>query len=408
VQQFELEVLRASRPRLPGVIARPGRSDAAADSSVVEAAVCMAGKLDNLEKAFKPETLEAARRHWRNGLGLGELILTAARRNAGYQGLSLRNSDLKQVLKAAFQADIRAGAWGPSTYDLGGIVTAVANKFLRVAFEAVDSAWRMITAVRSVNDFKTITSYSLTGDLQYKKLPPGGEIQHGTLGSVSYTNQADTYATILGIDRRDLINDDLGALTRIGVRMGRGGALAINDVFWAEFLNNSSFFTAGNNNVITGGGSALSLAGLEDADEKFRLQTDPDGKPLGIMPKLLVVPTALRITALNLMNSILVQSGSTAAGGIPDKNPFAGAFEVVSSPYMQNSAYTGFSATAWYLLASPADLPTIETVFLNGQEMPTVESSDADINMLGIAFRGYHDFGCNLQEFRAGVRAAGA
>ena len=30
--------------------------------------------------------------------------------------------------------------------------------------------------------------------------------------------------------------------------------------------------------------------------------------------------------------------------------------------------------------------------FLNGQEAPTVETSDADFNMLGIRMRGYHDF----------------
>lgn len=35
--------------------------------------------------------------------------------------------------------------------------------------------------------------------------------------------------------------------------------------------------------------------------------------------------------------------------------------------------------------------------FLNGQESPTIETAEADVNVLGIQLRGYHDFGCSLQ-----------
>jgi hypothetical protein len=46
-------------------------------------------------------------------------------------------------------------------------------------------------------------------------------------------------------------------------------------------------------------------------------------------------------------------------------------------------------------------------VFLNGQESPTVESADAAFNTLGVEMRGYHDFGCNKQEYRGGVKSKG-
>jgi phage major head subunit gpT-like protein len=216
---------------------------------------------------------------------------------------------------------------------------------------------------------------------------------------------------MLGIARTDLINDDLGALSGAARRLGRGAGLKLNDVFWRVFLNNATFFAAGNNNVLTGvtagpTNSALGLEGLQNADRVFRLQTDPDGQPLGVMAKKLVVPTSLRITALNLMNATNIQSGNTVSQ--PDANVFAGQFDVVSSPYMQNAAYTGNSATAWYLLADPADLPVIEVCFLNGVESPTVETADADFHTLGISMRGFHDFGTSLMEYRGGVRAAGA
>lgn len=405
VTQFELEALRASRPIAPGIAIRRERTD---DPRVIEAAVCMAAKVPDIERHYAPDILEAATARWPHGLTLNELLLTAAKRH-GYQGVSVRASNIRSLLEAAFARDIQAGRWGPSTYDLSNLLSNVATKLLRLQFDAVDSAWSQIAARRAVSDFKTIYSYSLTGDLEYEQVAPSGEIRHGQVAAREYQNRADTYGKVIGISRTDLINDDLGALANVGRRLGRGAALKINDVFWRTFLNNSTFFSAANNNVITGASSALSLEGLRLADSKFRLQTDPDGKPLGVMPRILLVPTSLRITALQLMNSLGIQSGNTASPmGVPDRNPFAGAFDVVSSPYMQNASYTGYSETAWYLLADPNDLPVIEICFLDGQETPTIETVEPDANMLGLCLRAYHDFGVALQEFRGGVRAAGA
>jgi hypothetical protein len=69
--------------------------------------------------------------------------------------------------------------------------------------------------VRNVSDFKTVTSYRLIGTDQYEQVAPGGELKHGTLGKEIYTNKADTYGLMLSVDRRDIINDDLGAITTV-------------------------------------------------------------------------------------------------------------------------------------------------------------------------------------------------
>ena len=154
-----------------------------------------------------------------------------------------------EVLRCACGQSLQAGF---STIDIGGILSNVANKFLLEGFFSVERTWRNITAVRNVSDFKTVTSYRLVGKDRYEKVAPGGEIKHGTLGEMSYSNKADTYALMLSIDRRDLINDDLGAITTVPRKLGRGSGLKINDVFWPIFMNNAAFFTAGNNNYPTG------------------------------------------------------------------------------------------------------------------------------------------------------------
>jgi hypothetical protein len=135
-------------------------------------------------------------------------------------------------------------------------------------------------------------------------------------------------------------------------------------------------------------------------------QTDYDSKPLGIQPKIILVPTALRNKALTLMSSeTAVYATSVATQGTA--NIFRGRFSVESSPYMGNSAYTGYSAAEWYMLADPNELAVIEIVALNGRIEPTVDTADTEFNTLGVQMRGYCDVGVKRQEKKAGVLADG-
>jgi phage major head subunit gpT-like protein len=400
VKDFELQLLRATRPIGPSNVAR---RDKDIGSKVIEAAVCQTIGLRNIEKHYKEPELEAAHKHFPHGIGLQQLLFKAAAANGQHFDSA---ANLAGLLRAAFGSQ-QIQASGFSTISLPGILANVFNKQLHDFFMSVDQTWRQIAQVSSVRDFKAISGYSLSGDLQYEELGAAGEIKHGTLGEQTYANQAKTYAKMLAITRQDLINDDLGAFQRIPQRLGRGGALAVNHRFWTVFLDNSAHFAAGNNNVSTGAGSALATAdaaAIGAAELKFRNQTDPDGKPLAISPRIMLVPPTLANVAARWMGGQTI-TGLTA---LPELNVYAGRYRVLSSPYMENSSYTGYSAAAWYLLADPADLPTIQVVFLNGRDTPIVESAEADFDTLGIQFRGYHDFGVAFVEPRAGVRSAGS
>jgi hypothetical protein len=62
------------------------------------------------------------------------------------------------------------------------------------------------------------------------------------------------------------------------------------------------------------------------------------------------------------------------------------------------------------LLANPGLIPVIECCFLGGQETPQVTQAGPDyqFNILGISIRGVFDFGVTMQNFRGGVKSAGA
>ena len=134
---------------------------------------------------------------------------------------------------------------------------------------------------------------------------------------------------------------------------------------------------------------------------------DVDGDPIGHMPLILLVPTALSALSASLFNSTEIRNPS-ATSKFPINNPHAGKFRPVVSRYMGNSSFTGFSTTAWNLLASPQELSTVEVCFLNGQQSPIIEQADADFDTLGVQMRGYFDFGVNGQDGRGGVRSKGA
>jgi len=353
-----------------------------------------------VDKLYEAQALDIAAKRFRGGIGLQELMLEAAWAN-GYTGRNFRDS--RAVLKSAFNPDIAASL---STINIGGILSNVANKFLLEGFFSVERTWRNICAVRNVSDFKTVTSYRLVGKDQYEKVAPGGELKHGTLGEESYTNKADTYGLLLSIDRRDIINDDLGAITTVPRKLGRGSGLKINDVFWNTFLNNAAFFTAGNKNYLVGVDTALGIDGLTKGEVAFMDQVDTDGKPIGMMPAIVLVPTALSATGTQLYKSVELRD-TTSSVKYPVANPHQGKFRIEVSRYLSNSQYTGFSSKAWYLLAEATDLPVIEVAFLNGQESPTIETAEADFNVLGIQMRGYHDFGVALQDPRGGVKSKG-
>lgn len=410
VTKAELEVLRAERPKAPAIHAK----DNTLTGDVLEAAAVLAGGLSEvgiaavggirsrkIEEIYGEKTLEAADKRFRHGIGLQEMILEAAWAN-GYTGRNFRQ-DPVGAMRAAFTIQ----ASGFSTVSLPGIFSNTANKFLLAGYMNVERVWSTIAATRPVNDFKTVTSYRLTADAEFEEVGPDGELKHGTLGEESFTNRAKTYGKMFGINRQDIINDDLGALTSVPRKIGRGSALKLNKVFWTEFMNNSTFFASGNKNYISGATSALSIDGLTLGEQKFMDQTDPQGNPLGATPAILLVPTALNVTAANLMNSTEIRN-TTSSTKYGTNNPHAGKFRTATSAYLSNTGITGNSTTAWYLLSDPNDIPVIEVAFLNGRQQPTVESADADFNVLGIQMRGYFDFGVSKQDYRGGVKSAGA
>ena len=382
-----LKDIRASR----GVTIHVPSKPAVDEDQVNIAAIGMVGGLANVEKQFSEPVLEAAHKRARS-VGLQSLLVSAARAN-GYDGGETRvnTSNLRQVLRAAF-----------ATHNISNVLAATYGKYLLAGFDAVESVWEMIATVRPLNDLKTVTGVRLDGGFVFDEVGNDGKIKSADASDATRTLSPKTYARMSSISRADIINDDLGALTAVPRRLGRGAALKFNQVFWAAFeSSNSSYYQA----ATPGSGNAFAIGSVETAWTAYGSLTDPDGNPLGVTPRILLVPKALEIAANKVQtgNTLLASSlGSTSSKVLePQANVLAGKFDIVSSAYLSSSS-------TWWLCADPNDLPTMEVGFLNGQRQPTVEQAEADFDVLGIQVRGYYDFGVSKGEPRGAYRMATA
>ena len=361
------------------------------EDAVNIAAIGMVGGLASVEKDFSEPVLEAAHKRARH-VGLQSLLISAARAN-GYDGseAKVHTGNLRNVLRAAF-----------ATHSISNVLAATYGKYMLAGFEAVETVWDQIATIRPLNDLKTVTGVRLDGGFVYDEVGNDGKIKSADAADATRTLSPKTYARMSTITRSDIINDDLGALTAVPRRLGRGAALKFNQVFWAAFESSNSTYYRG---ATAGSGNAFAIGSVETAWTNYGSLTDPDGNPLGVTPKVLLVPKALEIAANKVQtgNTLLASSlGSTSSKVLePQANVLAGKFVIVSSAYLT-------STSTWWLCADPNDLPTMEVGFLNGQRQPTVEQADADFDVLGIQVRGFYDFGVAQGEPRAAYRMATA
>jgi hypothetical protein len=407
--KFELELIRATRSRKGQFSAQ--MSGTREDPRVIEAAICVAAGLPDVEKKFSEKVLDAVDRSGlAKGFSIQSMLMQAAHAN-GYScrpGERVHAGNLRAILEHALPPSGYRAQLNFSTASLPNILGAVANKMILSGYMEEDPTWREIAEIKPVSNFYTQNHYRMLDSLEYEEVGSGGEIKHGTLGEETYTSRAKTYGKMLGLTRTQIINDDLGAFNDLRTRLGRGAAKKFNTVFWTAFIDNSAFYTTALTNYIEGSTTNLGTdgVGLGLMVKAFRTMTSPsaDGlKRVGqdINPTKILVPPELEANAMLAFRSNNLDNVALSSGNI-----YANRFRPVVQWRLSNSSFTGYSTTAFYMFGDTVK-PMLVT-FLNGQQAPTVESTDADFDTLGVLFRGYHDFGCDKSEYLAGIKSKGA
>ena len=331
-------------------------------------------------------------------------------------GISTDNMSPSQVAEKALLPCF-GGQFG---YRLGGLHTTsdfantlgnVTQQTLRRAYDALPRTFTTWARRTTAQNFKPMAAVQLGGAPKLWKVNEHGEFPRGTLYEGKETYRIVTRGVVVGITRQVLINDDLNAMTRIPAMFGASAANAENDVVYALLLANgamsdgTALFHANHANL-AGSAGAPSVATLGAARTALFKQTDPDGNPIGVMPRYTLIPPSLEVTVAQLLAPVQPTQTSNT---VPD---FVRSTSWVMEPRLETgvtldgTTYSG-SATAWYQIADPATVDTIEYAYLAGNDGVYTETRNG-FDVDGVEFKCRIDFGAGVIDHRGMFKNAGA
>lgn len=384
------------------------------------------GKEYGYEVYYKEKVLEASDNPHLKNLSLHQLMDMVHIQAHGHSYHGNRKTD--SFIQATRQAMRKIEAAGPTTMNLTTIFEDSGYKTMWAAYDSVETTWEQIAKVVTVTDFKTHNIYRLGSSGAYRLIGVDGELEHGGFTEDKYTHAADTYGKIVGLDRKHMINDDMGAFSRIMVDLGLESAKTKEELVYMLLLGSLAtlFPTNGSRkNYISGATSNLSVEGMTQMEALWQTQVDADNSPMTIPPSKILVGTNQKTIARQLYNQqrIEIPPAFTDTQRQFTDNPHKGLYPVVVSPYINNtaikqrvsklnkgSAISGQTQTGWFMLSDPNNPvgATLLVSLLNGNRRPTLESADMSFDRLGMLWRAYDDFGVDEGDYRFMAFSKGA
>lgn len=266
-----------------------------------------------------------------------------------------------------------------ATSDLPYILANVANKSLFAGWDTAPETWKTWAGTDQVSDFKTHSLPRASEISDLEEIPESGEYRYGKITEGQEQYSIAKYGKLFAITRETIINDDLGALTRIPAMHGESASRKVADVIYAVLTANAAMgdgtalFHADHANFVANGAGAipgqLTIANMILA---MKLQKDLQGlRRLNIQPKYVIMPVALEGAAEVFFQTIQFSDSDTVATdsslAATRKNIYAGTyFTRVYEPRLDDS-----DAAAWFGAAMKGK--TVVAFFLNGVETPYLE-----------------------------------
>lgn len=293
---------------------------------------------------------------------------------------------------------------GLGTSDFASLLGNTANKALLREFNAEPQPWRQFASRGDAKDFKTLSRHKLGDAPSLLEVGENGEVELGKMSEETEQYAVTTGARRLVLTRKALVNDDLGAFSRLI----RGGARAArrreNATVWGLFTANPvmgdgvALFHASHNNLGTGAITVANVgAGVKAMmNQRGVLNGDNEGDFLEIRPAFLIVPTSLYTVAQQFVSGLLQPATQTEVNPYKDLIPIASA------------RLDADDAAAWYLAGSPMNADVIEYAYLDGFEGPQLQVNENANGSLGIEYLFWHDFGAAALDHRGLYKSSGS
>lgn len=275
-----------------------------------------------------------------------------------------------------------------TTSDFPLLFGDVLDRQVLASYKAADPVWKLFTKLSTNRDFRASDRYAISGgDDALEEVTEKGEYQASPRTEAKYSLTLKKYGRQFDISWEALINDDLGALKDTPERFAKAAIRREHRLVTALYAHNVTLATAGRGNLST---NLLTIANLETALEWYGARTDANGEAIPTVPKFLVVPPALEMTARQILTSaskMWLQRGDTDNNPLPfPTNNVVSQMGLilVVDPYLPIIDTTTLtSATGWYLFTDPSELTVIEAAHLRGHERPEIVMKASDKVMVG-------------------------
>ncbi len=275
------------------------------------------------------------------------------------------------------------------------LLQSVGARVLVSEFSAQLGTYKAWMKEVDVPDFRTMTDLtSSIGGGRLSKTLENGDLKELSGNEKAESWSIETFGNKFVLTRQMLINDDLGNFTNLISTFGRMAQTTANGIAYDilqrkgdysayKMADGKSFYDASRNNTAT---VALSSSALSDGRLAMSKHKSIDGKtPLNIVPKYLVIPPALEVTAREILGAL----SKNGADNVNVPNVNQNAYELVIDPEIQ-------SDTAWYLLAAER---TFKMGFLAGTgRSPQVKVNDS--TLIRTTFEGIFDIGVMCEDYK--------
>ena len=192
-----------------------------------------------------------------------------------------------------------------TTSDFPVLLENTLHKIVLTGYRLKPFTWSRFCAIGTLSDYRPHPRYHLSSFSDLKAVNEKGEYENGVLGDgEKETIQGARKGRILQITPEVLVNDDLGAFTRIAQHLGQAANRTIEKDVYALFALNSgagptmadgkALFHADHGNI-AGSAVAPTIASFDAARLLMGAQKDPGGNDyLDIVPSIWIGPQSLR------------------------------------------------------------------------------------------------------------------
>lgn len=300
--------------------------------------------------------------------------------------------------------DLVGRAITSSQSDFPVLLEGTNRRILLAAYQAVADTWRRWCAVGTVSDFREYKRLRPGSFTKLDKVAANGEFKTKKIPDGEFEKvSAATFGNIINVTREMIVNDDLQAFTSLAAMLGRAASLSIEIDAYALLASNpvmndtKTLFHADHGNLISSGSGAPSVAQFDAMRVLLASQKDPSNNEfIGLMADIGLFPIGLG-GAARVVNGSQYDTDVSNKFQVPNK--VVGLLrDIVDSPRVIGNGY--------YFFADPTVEPVIEVSFLDGVQLPYLESKES-FNVDGMEWKIRHDYGVSAVGWRGAVKNNG-